>query len=64
LVVAETVAKQAIQEGAAAVDAHASLAGLIREYGWNPVYLPYERSNAARLRIENPSRKTLVWTIY
>jgi malate dehydrogenase (oxaloacetate-decarboxylating) len=43
LVVAEAVARQAMEEGIAEIDALADVARMIREYVWNPVYFPYER---------------------
>jgi malate dehydrogenase (oxaloacetate-decarboxylating) len=48
LVVAEAVARQAIGEGAAAIDRSAPLADLIRDYVWNPVYVHYERIERSR----------------
>ena len=43
MIVAEAVARQAIAEGTAGIDAAAPIGDLIREYVWNAVYLPYER---------------------
>ena len=43
LVVAEAVARQAMAEGIAAVEEPASLPGQLRNYVWEPVYMPYER---------------------
>jgi len=48
LAVAEAVARQAIAEGTAAIDADAPIADLIRDYAWNPVYVPYERIERGR----------------
>lgn len=52
LVVAEAVARQAVNEGMAEINSSADLAGLIHEYVWNPVYVPYER--IARGRATDP----------
>lgn len=49
MIVAEAVARQAVAEGMAEIDAGESIAGLIREYVWNPVYVPYERSERGRV---------------
>ena len=43
IVVAEAVAKQALAEGMAGIDGSEPVADLIRDYVWNPVYVPYER---------------------
>jgi len=43
LVVAEAVARQAASEGIAEIDAPASLKAQLRDYVWEPVYVPYER---------------------
>jgi malate dehydrogenase (oxaloacetate-decarboxylating) len=43
MIVAETVARQAIAEGQADVGDSDSLPERIRAYVWNPVYVPYER---------------------
>ena len=43
LVVAEAVARQAVLDGTAGIDASEDVPGLIREYVWNPAYVPYER---------------------
>jgi malate dehydrogenase (oxaloacetate-decarboxylating) len=48
LVVAEAVARQAVAQGEAAIDASADIPGLIRQYVWNPVYIPYERIHRGR----------------
>ena len=48
LVVAEAVARQAVEEGTAAVDGTVPLGDLIREYAWKPVYVPYERIDRGR----------------
>ena len=44
LVVAEAVGRQAIAEGIARVNVADSLPELIRDYVWNPIYVPYERA--------------------
>jgi malate dehydrogenase (oxaloacetate-decarboxylating) len=44
LVVADAVARQAVAEGVAGIGAADSLPELIRDYVWNPVYVPYERA--------------------
>ena len=53
--VAEAVARQAIAEGMSDVEDGATLAGLIRDYVWEPVYHPYQRIHlhAGRTK-ENP----------
>jgi malate dehydrogenase (oxaloacetate-decarboxylating) len=43
LVVAEAVARQAVAENVAQVEDPSIIAAQLREYVWNPVYLPYER---------------------
>ena len=48
LVVAEAVAQQARADGTAAIAADAPIPELIRDYVWNPVYLPYERVERER----------------
>ncbi len=48
LVVAEAVARQAVEEGAAGIDGTVPLGDLIREYAWKPVYVPYERIERSR----------------
>ena len=48
MVVSEAVARQAISEGVAAIEGEAALPERIREYVWNPVYVPYERIERGR----------------
>lgn len=48
LVVAEAVARQAVEEGTAGIDGTVPLGDLIREYAWKPVYVPYERIDRGR----------------
>jgi malate dehydrogenase (oxaloacetate-decarboxylating) len=43
LVVAEAVARQAITDSIAAIEDASTLRAQLRDYVWNPVYLPYER---------------------
>lgn len=43
LVVAEAVGRQAIADGVSEVDDPAMLPEMLRDYVWDPVYLPYER---------------------
>jgi malate dehydrogenase (oxaloacetate-decarboxylating) len=43
LVVAEAVAKQAMADGTAEAVDDATLRQRLRDYVWEPVYLPYER---------------------
>jgi malate dehydrogenase (oxaloacetate-decarboxylating) len=43
LVVAEAVANQAIADGVASLEEASTLSAQLRAYGWEPVYLPYER---------------------
>ena len=45
LVVSEAVARQAITEGVAAIEDATSLPDRIRDYVWNPVYVPYDRTH-------------------
>lgn len=47
-VIAEAVARKAVEEQVAAVDDAASLADRIRRYVWSPVYVPYERIERGR----------------
>ena len=47
LVVSEAVARQAVADGVATID-RAVIAELIRDYAWNPVYVPYERIERGR----------------
>ncbi|HEY2467882.1 MAG TPA: NAD-dependent malic enzyme [Terracidiphilus sp.] len=49
MVVAEAVARQAISEGVAGIEATAPIAGLIRDYAWNPVYVPCELIERTRV---------------
>jgi malate dehydrogenase (oxaloacetate-decarboxylating) len=46
--VSEAVARQAIAEGVAEIEEEAGLPERIREYVWNPVYVPYERIERGR----------------
>jgi malate dehydrogenase (oxaloacetate-decarboxylating) len=48
MVVSEAVARQAIAEGVAEIEEEAGLPERIREYVWNPVYVPYERIERGR----------------
>jgi malate dehydrogenase (oxaloacetate-decarboxylating) len=48
IVVSEAVARQAIAEGVAEIEEEAGLPERIREYVWNPVYVPYERIERGR----------------
>ena len=48
LVVSEAVARQAIAEGVADIAGAARLPERIRQYVWNPVYVPYERVELSR----------------
>jgi malate dehydrogenase (oxaloacetate-decarboxylating) len=48
MVVSEAVARQAIAEAVAGIREDAGLADQIREYVWNPVYVPYERIELSR----------------
>jgi malate dehydrogenase (oxaloacetate-decarboxylating) len=43
LVIAEAVARQAMQDGTAEAVDEATLRERLRAYVWKPVYLPYER---------------------
>jgi malate dehydrogenase (oxaloacetate-decarboxylating) len=49
MVVSEMVARQAIAEGVAEMADDGSLEERIREYVWNPAYVPYERVELSRL---------------
>jgi malate dehydrogenase (oxaloacetate-decarboxylating) len=48
MVVSEAVARQAMAEGVAVIEVEAALRERIREYMWNPVYVPYERIERGR----------------
>jgi malate dehydrogenase (oxaloacetate-decarboxylating) len=48
LVISEAVARRAIAEGVAGIDADSELAERIGEYVWNPVYVSYERIERGR----------------
>jgi len=48
MVVSEAVERQAIAEGVAEIEEEAGLPERIREYVWNPVYVPYERIERGR----------------
>jgi malate dehydrogenase (oxaloacetate-decarboxylating) len=48
IVVAESVARQAIAEGVAAIDDPTTLAEQLRAYVWEPVYVPYQRIDRSR----------------
>lgn len=48
MVVSEAVARQAIEEGVSGIPGAAELPERIREYMWNPVYVPYERIELSR----------------
>ncbi len=43
MIVAEAVGRQAIADGVAALYDEATLNQQLREYVWEPVYVPYER---------------------
>ena len=47
LVVSEAVARQAVADGVATID-RSVIAEQIRDYAWNPVYVPYERIERGR----------------
>jgi malate dehydrogenase (oxaloacetate-decarboxylating) len=47
LVVAEAVGRQAMAEGLATAVDEATFAENLRDYVWEPVYLPYERAISA-----------------
>lgn len=46
--VSEAVARQAISDGVALIEDSAGLPERIREYVWDPVYVPYERAELSR----------------
>ena len=48
MVVAQAVSQQAIADRVAEIDSDDGLPDRIREYVWNPVYLPYERVELSR----------------
>ena len=48
LIVAEAVGREAMTEGLATAVDPTSFAQSLRDYVWEPVYLPYERIDAAR----------------
>jgi len=48
IVVADAVARQAVAEGVAQVQEDAKMGDRIREYVWNPVYVPYELVELSR----------------
>jgi len=48
MAVSEAVAREAIAERVAGIEEDTGLANRIREYVWNPVYVPYERIELSR----------------
>lgn len=48
MVISDAVARQAVAEGAAEFKEEARIPDRIREYVWNPVYVPYERIELSR----------------